>query len=107
MSLSRRQRRLLSRIDDAVGQSDSRLASMLAVFGELAAGEELPGHEQLRTPRSRVRTGWPPAAAAAIAMLITRAARGCARAIYSAEAACLAACIAGGYEPAAERAAGR
>ena len=60
MSLSRRQRRLLNRIDDAVSGSDSRLASMLAIFGQLAADEDLPGQEQLRTQRSWARAGLPP-----------------------------------------------
>jgi len=105
MGLSRRQRRLLSRIDEAVRRSDSRLTSMLAIFGQLTAGEELPGHEQLRTSRRRLRTGRPRAAAAMIAMLFIRAAHGCVRAICSAEAACIAACVAGGYMPIDGRAA--
>ena len=104
MSLSRRQRRLLNRIDDAVSGSDSRLASMLAIFGQLAADEDLPGQEQLRTQRSWARAGLPRGAVsrggAAIAMLIIRAVRGCERGIGAAEAACTAACIAGGYWPA-------
>jgi Protein of unknown function (DUF3040) len=83
MSLSRRQRRLLNEIDDALTRSDSRLASMLATFGKLAADKERPGRGRRRTPRR----------------LIMRAARGCARGIGAAEAACTAACVAAGYQP--------
>lgn len=97
MSLSRRQRRLLTRIDDSVCRSDSHLASMLDIFGQLTADEELPDGEQLPAPRVRATL---PRAVTAIGMLIIRAGRRCDRGIRSAEAACVAACIAGGQWPA-------
>lgn len=49
MSLSRRQQRLLNRIDDAESRSAPRLAGMLAVFARLTAGEPMPRREELRT----------------------------------------------------------
>jgi len=55
MSLSRRQQRLLSRIDDAVSRSDPQLAGMLAVFGRLAASEPMPRRVELRTADSTDR----------------------------------------------------
>lgn len=91
MSLSCRQQRLLRRIDDAVRRSDPRLASMLAIFGQLTAGEKMPSREQLRTPPlSRIRAMLA-AAAIAIAAVIARAVGACARGLRSAAAACAAA----------------
>jgi hypothetical protein len=69
VSLPSRQQRLLRAIDKAICRCDPRLASMLAIFDRLAAGDPMPGHEQLQTPASRVL-----AAAATIATLISRAA---------------------------------
>jgi hypothetical protein len=74
VSLPGRQQRLLREIDKAVCRCDPRLASMLAIFARLAAGEQMPAREQLKTPASRVL-----AAAATIATLISRAAGACAR----------------------------
>ena len=74
MSLPSRQQRLLREIDNAVSRSDPRLASMVAIFARLAAGEQMPGREQLQTPASRML-----GAAAIIAALISRAAGTCAR----------------------------
>jgi hypothetical protein len=74
VSLPCRQQRILREIDKAVSRCDPRLVSMLAIFARLAAGEQLPGREQLQTPASRVL-----AAAATIATLIGRAASACAR----------------------------
>jgi hypothetical protein len=74
VSLPSRQQRLLREIDKAVCRCDPRLASMLAIFARLAAGEPMPDREQLQTPESRVL-----AAAATIATLISRAAGTCAR----------------------------
>jgi hypothetical protein len=49
MSLSRRQQRLLNRIDDEESRSAPGLAGMLAVFARLTAGEPMPRREELRT----------------------------------------------------------
>jgi hypothetical protein len=76
VSLPSRQQRLLREIDQAVTRSDPRLASMVAIFTRLAAGEQMPGREQLRTPASRM-----PVAAAIITALINRAVGACARQI--------------------------
>ena len=90
MNLSSRQQRLLWEIDDAVSRSDPRLASLLAMFGQLTAGEEMPGREQLRTPPlSRVRAALL-AAAGAAAALTGRAVGMCAHLIGSAVMACTA-----------------
>lgn len=86
MSLSCRQQRLLRRIDDAVSRSDPRLASMLAFFGRLTAGEEMPGREQLPAPALSRFWAMMLMAAAAGATLITRAAATGARAIRFAAA---------------------
>jgi hypothetical protein len=89
MSLPARQQRLLREIDDAACRSDPQLASMLAVFAELTAGEQMPGREQLQVPRlSRARAALM-AAALAGAMLIIRAVRACGLALRSAAAACI------------------
>jgi hypothetical protein len=77
VSLPSRQQRLLREIDKAVSRCDPRLASMLAMFARLAAGEQMPGREQLQTPASRM-----PVAAAIVAALISRAAGGCARQLW-------------------------
>jgi hypothetical protein len=74
VSLPSRQQRRLREIDKAVCRCDPRLASMLAIFAGLAAGEQMPGHERLQTPASRVLS-----ATATIAALISRAAGACAR----------------------------
>lgn len=74
MSLPSRQQRLVREIDKAVSRSDPRLASMAAIFARLAAGEQMPGREQLQTPASRMLV-----AAAVIAALISRVAGACAR----------------------------
>jgi hypothetical protein len=76
VGLPSRQQKLLREIDKAVSRSDPRLASMVAIFARLAAGEQMPGREQLQTPASRML-----GAAAIIAALISRAAGACARQI--------------------------
>jgi hypothetical protein len=58
MRLSVREQRQLDTIGEAVGQSDVQLASMLATFGRLAAGEPMPDREQLTRPGSRPRRTW-------------------------------------------------
>ena len=46
----------LDAIADGLAGSDPRLASMLTIFSQLAAGEEMPAREKIR-----IRRGWPPA----------------------------------------------
>ena len=46
----------LDAIADGLAGSDPRLASMLTIFSQLAAGEEMPAREEIR-----IRRGWPPA----------------------------------------------
>jgi len=53
MRLSVREQRQLDTIGAAVGSSDARLASMLATFGRLTAGEPMPDREQLTRPAGR------------------------------------------------------
>jgi hypothetical protein len=48
-------RRRLRRIDRELRRSDPELASMLAIFARLNAGEAMPGWEQLRAPPA---PGW-------------------------------------------------
>lgn len=50
MDRSVRDQRLLENIGVAVSRSDPRLASMLATFGRLTAGEPMPDGEQLSRP---------------------------------------------------------
>jgi len=54
MSLSTGDQRALDSIEDGLAGSDPRLASLLATFARLTAGEELP-------VRERIRAGWRPA----------------------------------------------
>lgn len=49
MVLSRHEQRLLHEMDAAMTASDSRLASMLAMFNRLTAGEPLPRPRAVRT----------------------------------------------------------
>jgi hypothetical protein len=53
MSLSVGEQRQLDTIGDAVSRSDARLASMLATFGRLTAGEPMPDREQFTRLTSR------------------------------------------------------
>jgi hypothetical protein len=77
MSLSGRQQRLLRGIDKAICRSDPHLASMLAIFGRLGSGEDMPRDERLQAPLLiRVRTALATLATGA-ALLITRAAGTC------------------------------
>ncbi len=55
MSLNHRQRYQLYRIEARLLRSDPRLASVLSVFGRLAAGQRLPAWEQVATRRDRIR----------------------------------------------------
>ena len=40
----------LDSIKSALGDSDPKLAALLAMFGQLASTEEMPGHEKIRSP---------------------------------------------------------
>jgi hypothetical protein len=53
MCLSVREQQQLDTIGEVVSRSDARLASMLAVFGRLTAGEPIPDREQLTGLTSR------------------------------------------------------
>jgi hypothetical protein len=39
----------LDSIKSALGDSDPKLAALLAMFGQLASSEEMPGHEKIRS----------------------------------------------------------
>lgn len=56
MHLSSREQRLLNRISKAESQKDPGLASVLEVFGLLAAGEAMPESEQLEIPAGRFKS---------------------------------------------------
>jgi hypothetical protein len=58
MSMSVREQRQLDTIGEAVSRSDARLASMLATFGRLTAGEPMPEREQLTRLASRAGRAW-------------------------------------------------
>lgn len=74
MTLTNRQARLLRRADRALRRSDPDLASKLSIFARLAAAEQMPAQEQLRT---RLRLTWArrvlqwPAAAAGFLVVFT------------------------------------
>jgi hypothetical protein len=53
MSLPVREQRQLDTLGEAVSRSDTRLASMLATFARLTAGEPMPDREQLSWLTSR------------------------------------------------------
>jgi hypothetical protein len=65
MCLSFREQLLLDRTRNAVSRSDPRLASMLAIFSILTAGEVMPDREQLHTPAGRIEAAQRAAAIAA------------------------------------------
>ena len=54
MSLNRRQRHQLHRIEARLFRSDPQLAAMLDVFGSLAEDPRLPGWEHIATRRDRL-----------------------------------------------------
>jgi hypothetical protein len=68
MSLSAREHRQLDDIGEAVRRSDPRLASMMIIFGRLAAGEPMPEREGFAAPGRARRVMY--AAAAALARLV-------------------------------------
>jgi hypothetical protein len=71
MCLSVREQRQLDTIGAAVSQSDAQLASMLATFARLTAGEPIPDREQLtRLASGRAGRTWH-AVGATMARLIT------------------------------------
>ena len=54
----------LDSINSALGDSDPKLAALLAMFGRLASSEQMPGHEKIRSalrhpPRRRRRARTP------------------------------------------------
>ena len=55
MDLASREQRVLDRISESEGESDPRLAWMLAAFGRLTEGEVMPDREQLGIPAGRIR----------------------------------------------------
>jgi hypothetical protein len=55
MSLNRRQRHQLHRIEARMLRSDPRLAEKLGVFGRLSAGQRMPSWEHMDTRRDRIR----------------------------------------------------
>ena len=71
----------LDSIKSALGDSDPKLAALLAMFGRLASSEEMPGHEKIRSalrhpPRRRRRARTPhrrlgPQQAAVLIWLLT------------------------------------
>ncbi|MCW2896955.1 MAG: hypothetical protein JWO75_6444 [Actinomycetia bacterium] len=79
MHLSSREQRLLNRISEAESQRDSGLASILEVFGVLAAGEAMPESEQLEMPAGRIKSVLR-TVASPVAVLTVRVGTLCARA---------------------------
>jgi len=53
MSLNQPETQALGSIADGLAGSDPRLASMLTIFSQLAAGEEMPAREKTRVWRGR------------------------------------------------------
>jgi hypothetical protein len=53
MSLNQPHRQALGSVAERLAGSDPRLASMLTIFGRLAAGEEMPAREKIRVRRGR------------------------------------------------------
>jgi len=53
MSFTELETQALGAIADGLAGSDPRLASMLAIFSRLAAGEEMPAREKTRVRRGR------------------------------------------------------
>jgi hypothetical protein len=72
MTLPYRQERLLRRADRALTQSDPHLASMLAIFAQIASPDRLPAWEQLgaRLTRALSVLLWPVAAIVFLAIFI-------------------------------------
>jgi hypothetical protein len=73
MSLNQPETQALGAIADGLAGADPRLASMLTIFSQLAAGEEMPARQKTRARRRRPagrrprrgrrhpRRGWPQA----------------------------------------------
>jgi Protein of unknown function (DUF3040) len=53
MSLNETERQALGSLEDGLAGSDPRLASMLNIFSQLAAGEEMPVREMIGVRRAR------------------------------------------------------
>ena len=56
MSLNESEKQALGSIEGGLAGSDPRLASMLTIFGRLAAGEEMPVREKIQVRRGRPAT---------------------------------------------------
>jgi hypothetical protein len=54
MSINRRQRHQLHRIEARLLRADPHLAAMLGVFGSLSAGQQLPAWEHIATRQDRI-----------------------------------------------------
>jgi hypothetical protein len=89
MSLNRRQRHQLHRIEARLLRSDPRLGAKLRVFGKLVAGQRMPFREHIATRRDRIRQ-----AAAMIAHAIVLMATAI-RLLFSAVRALIAAVVLG------------
>lgn len=59
MGLSTHEQQALHLIEGGLAVSDPGLASRLAVFTRLTAGEEFPAREDIRAHRIRAGLGWP------------------------------------------------
>ena len=55
MSLNRRQRHQLHRMEARMLRSDPKLVEMLGVFGRLSAGEVMPAREQMPARHQSIR----------------------------------------------------
>ena len=58
MSLSARDQQVLDRIEAAIADSEPGLVCLLATFGRLTAGEELPAREQISADRPGMSRSW-------------------------------------------------
>jgi hypothetical protein len=58
MSLSYRERRQLRRVEADLLRSESRLGTMLGMFGRLYTGQRMPAWEQVPCGQGRVRRTW-------------------------------------------------
>jgi Protein of unknown function (DUF3040) len=57
MSLSAREQQELASIEDRLASSDPKLASLLAMFGRLASGEDMPMRDKVRMLGRRASPG--------------------------------------------------
>jgi hypothetical protein len=90
MSINRRQRHQLSRIEARLLRTDPQLAAKLSVFGRLSEGQRLPVREHIDTRQDRIRQ----AAALIVKAIVVIAAA--IRLLFSAVGALFAAVVIGG-----------